>query len=220
MRKKSKEYLIGSAVLFLAFAAFTALVSRFDVKPIGPEGSEVGFAALNQFVFRLFGVNLIWYDITDCLGIIPVLFALGFGLTGLWQLIKGKSIRKVDSSILLLGLFYLLVIGAYLFFEQVVMNYRPVILEEGLEASYPSSHTMLVVCVMAAAATQFRILCPDKKRLCRGMDVLSCVLIGVTVVGRLISGVHWFTDIVGGLLLSFALVTLYWAGIAYRQESV
>lgn len=107
--------------------------------------------------------------------------------------------------------------ACYLFFEQVVINYRPVLLGEELEASYPSSHTILVVCIMDTAAMQICRLFSDKKKLYLGMKCVSILLIVVTVIGRLLSGVHWFTDIVGGLLLSGALIVLYRAVIVYLE---
>ena len=214
-----RNYLIISGILFLLFVAFTFLVAVFDVQPIGPQGSEVGFATINQFVFDLLGVHLIWYAITDWLGVVALLVAFGFAAAGLYQLVKGRSLGKVDRRLWILGFFYSLVIACYLFFEWVVINCRPVILGEGLEASYPSSHTMIVVCIMAAAAIQVHSFYPEKKKLCMGADIVSGLLMAVTVIGRLISGVHWFTDIVGGLLLSMALVVLYSAGLkGYLKE--
>jgi len=211
VKKKSKTYFVLSGVLFSLFVLLSLLLTRFDVKAIGPENSEVGFAGINAFVFRQIGVHPIWYSITELLGIIPILFALWFTLLGLVQLIKRKSIRLVDKSILALGLLYFLVIVFYLFFEHAVVNYRPVILEAGLEASYPSSHTLIVVCIMLSSTLELHTLCPSRKKLCLGIDILSCLLVAVTVVGRLLSGVHWFTDIIGGLLLSAALLMLYYA---------
>ena len=216
MSKKSKAHFIFAAALFLLFVLFTVLVSTVDVKPIGPEGSTVGLASVNQFVFSQLGFHPVWYTITDWLGVIPILFAAGFAAAGFCQLLTRKSIRKVDSSLLILGGFYLLVFAFYLFFERVVINYRPVMLGNTLEVSYPSSHTMLALCIMATAAMQLRTLCPDKRKLCLGMDLFSAFHIIITVVGRLISGVHWFTDIIGGLLLSAALVSLYRAVMEFN----
>ncbi len=218
VKKNVKKRFIIAGSLFLSFVIFTVLVACFDVQPIGPEQSAVGFAAINQFVFRMTGVQLLWYHITDWLGIAALLVVSGFAAAGLWQLIQRKDIRKVDRDILVLGAFYVLVMVCYVFFERVVINCRPVILEEGLEASYPSSHTVLIVCVMATAAMQIRTRCLRKKKLCFTVDIAAALISVVTVIGRLLSGVHWFTDIVGGLLLSAALVALYAAVAKYVAE--
>lgn len=218
MKKNFKKHFLLTGSLFCLFIVFTVLVICFDVQPIGPEQSTVGFATINQFMFHLFGVHLIWYSITDLLGTAAILVAFGFAALGLYQLIRRKSIRKVDRGILGLGAFYILVIACYLFFELVVVNYRPVILGGGLEASYPSSHTMIVVCITATAAMQFHALFPGKRALCLCTDIAAILLSVITVIGRLISGVHWFTDIAGGLLLSAALIALYRAVTEYIKK--
>lgn len=218
MNMKSKKYFLLSGLLFCLFLLFTLLVACFDVKPIGPEQSEVGFAAVNRFIFELIGVRLIWYTVTDWLGVFAVLAAACFAVAGLVQLISRRSIRNVDRRIVMMGFFYLLVIGFYVLFELVVINYRPLILGNGLEASYPSSHTMIVICIMMTAAMEFGERFSGHKVLCSCVKLIAAMTCVVTVVGRLISGVHWFSDIVGGLLLSSALVVLYYAASEYMKE--
>ena len=218
MKKKTKNYFAVSGLMFLVFVLFTILVACYNVEPVGPDESSVGFADINRYVFQLLGVHLLWYHITDWLGVGAILFAFGFAMLGLCQLIRRKSLRNMDARLFVLGAFYILVIACYLFFEQVVINYRPVILGEGLEASYPSSHTVIVVCIMATAAMQFRALCPNRRNWCLSMNITASLLITVTVAGRLISGVHWFTDIVGGLLLSAALIALFCAVVKWLEE--
>ena len=151
------------------------------------------------------------YAVTDWLGLVPLVFIIGFALLGLVQWIQRKHLLQVDRSILVLGGFYLVTMAAYLLFETVIINYRPVLIQGFLEASYPSSHTMIVVCIMTTAIMLFRSFYPEKKKSCMGVTVISGVLMAVTVIGRLISGVHWFTDIVGGALLSAGLVMMYYS---------
>lgn len=217
MEHKSKRNFRITGALGLLFAAFTAIVATVDVRPIGPEQSSVGLAALNRFAAGLLGVNQLWYDITEWLGAAAVLFALGFAVLGLCQLIRRRSLWKVDPRILLLGAFYIVVALAYLFFERVIINYRPVILEAGLEASYPSSHTMIAICILGTAVMQFDHYLREEKVWLVIMDSVTALLMAVTVIGRLLSGVHWFTDIVGGVLLSSALIMLYASAVSYVE---
>ena len=187
-----------------------ALVRLVDAAPIGAQGTSIGLSHLNQFVFDLFGVNMLWYNITDWLGVAAVLTGFVFAVKGLVQLIKRRSLLKVDREILSLGGLYIVVIGLYLFFENVIINYRPIIMPDNTspEASFPSSHTMLVCVIMGSAAMLINRYIRNKP-LNRILRAVCYVIIGVTVVGRLIAGVHWFTDILGGILISVTLLSLY-----------
>ena len=195
--------------MLVAFVLWTVLISFVDVQTIGPRESSVGFAMLNGYVHNLTGVNMTLYTITDWLGFVPIGFAFGFAVLGLVQLIKRKNLLKVDRSILVLGGFYIVVMVAYLIFEKVVVNYRPVLIDGYLEASYPSSTTLLVLCVMPISMMQlYTRIKNDVFRRC--VMITIAVFIAFMVIGRLVSGVHWITDIIGGALLSASVVLLYY----------
>ena len=208
MKKRNLVSLSLSVGFFAAFLVLTLLLKTVDVEAAGQEGTSIGLATLNTCFHNLTGVNMTLYVITDWMGLVPIGVCFFFAIFGFIQLIKRKNILKVDKDILLLGAFYIAVISFYLLFEFWVINYRPVLIDGVLEASYPSSTTMLVACVMPTAAMQLggRI----KNRGLRTMVVVLIVIFtAFMVVGRLISGVHWFSDIVGGALLSVALVSGY-----------
>ena len=206
--KKDRKLLYGSLAFLAAFAIWTVLVCCVDVQTIGPEESSVGFAAVNGAFHNLTGVHWTLYTITDWLGLVPIGTALGFAVLGLVQLIQRKALRKVDRSILALGGFYLAVMAFYVLFEKAVVNYRPVLIEGVLEASYPSSTTMLALCVMPTAAMQLKARV--RSGLARSVILgLIAVFTAFMVFGRLLSGVHWLSDIIGGVLLSEGLVCAY-----------
>lgn len=215
-KKKIQRNFVVTGVLFLAFILYTILVKVVDVQAIGPENSSVGFATINHAVFTFFGDNPFWYNATEVTGILALMVAAAFGLLGVAQLVTKKSISKVDTDIIILGGFYVVVVMFYVLFEVFIINYRPVILDEGLEASYPSSHSMLVFCIMITAIMQFRSRISEKSVLLVA-EIVSIVIIAVTTLGRMVSGVHWFTDILGGMLLGTALVMLYYSAIEYLK---
>ena len=207
MKRKSFYSGLGLLVLFIIW---TVALMFVDVGAIGPQESSVGFATINRFIHNLTGVHMSLYTITDWLGLVSLCFILGFGILGLCQWIKRKNLFKVDHSILTLGGFYIIVMTAYIFFETFVVNYRPILINGILEASYPSSTTMLVMCVMPTAIIQFNERIKNS-RFKKCVNILIVAFIAFMVIGRLVSGVHWFSDIIGGALLSSSLVMIYYS---------
>ena len=208
-KKNSRLFWVGAGLLAV-FVLWTVLIRFVDVEAIGPRQSSVGFATLNGYIHNLTGVNMSLYIITDWLGLVPIGVAFGFAVLGIVQCIKRKSLLKVDRSILTLGGFYIVVMAVYILFEIVVINYRPTLINGYLEASYPSSTTILVMCVMPTAMMQLRTrIKNDLFRRCVMLTIT--VFITFMVIGRLVSGVHWITDIIGGALLSTAIVLMYYS---------
>ena len=214
---KEKRTLMTGTGLLVAFALWTVLIARADVQAIGPCGSSVGFAAVNGWFHQLTGVHWLLYTVTDWLGLVPILVCLCFGALGAIQLIRRRSLLRVDKDILLLGLYYLLVIFAYLFFEMVPINYRPILIHGALEASYPSSTTLLVLSVMPTLRFQIgrRAKRPPIRR---AAGVFAAAFSAFMVIGRLIAGVHWATDIIGAVLLSAGLFSLYRYAVALTDR--
>ena len=221
MKQRGKRGFILGAALILAFILWTILIQTVDVQPVGVNGTSVGFAAVNTWFHlaavntwfhRLTGVHMGLYTITDWLGLVPIAVCIGFGLLGLTQWIRRKSIAKVDRDILLLGGYYILVILGYLIFEMIPINYRPILIGGAMEASYPSSTTLLVLSVMPTLL--FQVNRRAKSQTVRRITAAFVVLFSAfMVIGRLVAGVHWLTDIVGSVLLSAGLYCLYRAAV-------
>ena len=216
MNKKKRNFFISTILILLA-VVFTILVKVVDVKQVGVNGTNIGFWALNQFVFKTTGVNMIWYHITDWLGLMPIFMAVAYALIGFIQLIKRKSLFKVDKEIIILGLFYVVVISIYIFFEKVIVNYRPILMNGFLEASYPSSHTLMTICLCGSSIIVNKKMFNNK--ITKLMNMLSLIIIFITIIGRLISGVHWFTDIIGGMFISIALLMTLFLIINVKKKN-
>jgi len=208
-RRKIVGVCLSGCALVL-FALWTVIASSVDLAPIGPNNSVVGLSTLNGWFHKLTGENTWLYMVTDWLGLVPIGIMLGFFALGLGQWIKRKSLFRVDKDLICLGGYYLVIFVAYIAFEYLVVNYRPVLINDVLEASYPSSTTMLVLCVIPTTIMQFneRIKSLTIKRIVFTILILFTIFM---VVGRTLSGVHWLSDIIGGILLSVGLVPLYGA---------
>lgn len=219
MKKKNRRYLYLSVSMLTAFVLWTVAVQFIDVRTIGPNGSSVGFATINGFVHKLTGVHMSLYNVTDWLGLVPIFVAMGFALFGFAQWIKRKHLSKVDYSILVLGGFYIAVMAVYILFEMITVSHRPVLINGILEKSYPSSTTLIVMCVMPTAIMQFNSRIKNTA-LKKSVSFLIIAFTAFMVIGRLASGVHWFTDIIGGALLSAGLVTLYRYAISLNLKGL
>lgn len=206
---KAKKCFFVSGLFFVLFAVFTALVLTVDVTPSGPEGSLIGFSTINTAFFGIFGKNDFLYKLTEITGYIAEASACIFALYGVCQLIHRKSIKKIDKTLIVLGIYYVIVLAFYVLFEKVVINYRPVIFDEGLEASYPSSHTLLALSIMIPEMMQISHIFKGKKIVITVLYIICILITATTVIGRLFSGVHWLTDITGGIILSVSLICLY-----------
>ena len=206
-----KKKFITAAVCFVLFLLLIVLIKAVDVAAVGPEGTEIGLSKLNVAIHDLFGENLGWYKVTNILGYLAILIALCFAAIGGLQLIYRRSILKVDKEILLLGALYVVTVLFYIFFEKVIVNYRPILMPDGQgpEASFPSSHTMLSCVILGSALQLLKKYVHKNKTIQLVLTVIFAVMLALIVAGRLISGVHWFTDIIGGLLLSIALLNAY-----------
>ena len=213
---KGERDLLAGGGLIGAFALWTVMIQYIDVQAVGQNGTRIGFAAFNMWFHQLTDVHLTLYTITDWLGLVPIFICLCFGVLGLVQLINRRSLYRVDQDILLLGVYYVLVIFCYLVFEMIPINYRPVLIEERLEASYPSSTTLLVLSVMPTLMFQAyrRARDPLIKRTAAVFVIIFSVFM---VIGRLLSGVHWATDIVGSILLSAGLFSLYRSAVLFAD---
>jgi len=212
MRERGKQFLRTGIFLMASFAVWTGLIETVDVRIAGETGTEIGFAALNEWFHQFTGVHMLLYAVTDWLGLVPVFICVMFGVFGCVQMLHRKSLLRVDLDILLLGGYYLLVILGYLLFEMFPINYRPVLIEGRLEASYPSSTTLLVLSVMPT----LRFQAYRRLRSMRGkhtIRVLTMLFSLFMVAGRWFSGVHWLTDIIGSVLLSRGLFCMYRAAV-------
>ncbi|MDO4796787.1 MAG: phosphatase PAP2 family protein [Coriobacteriales bacterium] len=210
---RKARHLFTGVTLLAGFALCTALVQLVDVRPVGQNGTSVGFATLNIWFHGLTGVHMALYTITDWLGLVPIAVCLGFATLGAVQLVARRSLLKVDPDILLLGAYYVAVVFFYLLFEMVPVNYRPIPIEGVMEASYPSSTTLLVLSVMPTLAFQVHRR-SGSLSLQKATTLFTVTFSAFIVAGRLVSGVHWVTDIVGSALLAFGLFAMYRSAVA------
>lgn len=218
--KRSKTFLIIGIIILIISITFTFLIKKIDIshyncRPSCPfctdiKCEEIGFSSINKTIAETFQYNELLYKLTNYLGYIPIAFAGVYAIFGIAQLIKRKSFKKIDKGLFALAGLFIVALATYFVFEKLAINYRPVMINGELEASFPSSHTMLILCISAGIIFFNRFYYPDNKPL-KFLNIFLAFLATLIVVGRFLSGVHWTTDIIGGLLFATSFIATYCA---------
>lgn len=199
----------SAAVLWtLILLVYTLLVAFVDVKAIGPEGSSVGLASINAAFRDLVGQSAAFKIVSDVGFYFCVALCLFFIGLFLYQLLKRKSLLKVDRNLIALMYLYAMFIVLYLVFNSlIVVNYRPILKDGALDPSYPSTHVFLgIVAGISAIDGIFVYIKNENSRL--ALMIVCWVALLLSCLGRTMSGMHWLTDLLGGLI--FASVCLAW----------
>ena len=205
---KSNKYFIVSSILFCLFILFTIMIKFVGVKAVGPNGSEVGFADLNKSFYDSVGANNGAKIVSELIGYFAIVCALFFVGLLVYQWIKRKSFKLIDKNLIIFCVMCAVLVAFYVLFEICKINYRPTIVDGELKASYPSSHTMLICCLLVFCMLNFSYYVENMKIRYTLYACFSALAVVGTLL-RLYSGMHWLTDIFAGVILSGALCFLF-----------
>lgn len=209
MKGIPRESIRTVIVMTVIAIAATVMVAVVDVQPVGVEGTNIGFSSINTGFFNRFGESPTFYKISKIAGYLCFLTAGGFGCFFLLQLIQRKSLSKVDRNLTAMMMLFILTAALYLLFDKVlVINYRPVLRDKGLESSYPSTHVLIAWVVMVSAVDQWNVYIKNQKLLTAAV-IFSFLVMMTVLITRMLSGVHWLTDIAGGILFGDMLIAWY-----------
>ena len=198
MKKILNKYLIVGIVFIFLFLLLMVLLN-FNKANLGETNTPVGLSSIN----KLFVTNYVdIYNSMSQVGLyLSFIIIIGFAITGFYQLIKRKSLFKVDLDIILFGVGVIVLIITWLLFDKIIAyNYRPIYVNKNLEGSFPSTHVLFTTFVLVSA---FGISLNREKNNFYNLAILVIAILVITLTSlcRVLSGMHWATDVLGGLLL-------------------
>lgn len=205
MKKSTKTLIWGLSAVVLTMA-----VGMIDVKVVSGTGAEVGFATLNQAIWDFFGVNETWDGMTDILMWIMVITAVVAGGWGLMRWAKDeKDSARIGKGVVGFAGAGALMVAVHWFFDNIwVVNYRPVLVDGMKAVSFPSAHTL--VAVVLGISTAMMLCQLVKNRTARVViNTLLPTLMVWIMVGRIMAGAHWVTDVAGSLCYGMTIVSAY-----------
>ena len=220
MKKILNKYLIVGIVFIFLFLLLMILLN-FNKANLGETNTPVGLSSIN----KLFVTNYVdIYNSMSQVGLyLSFIIIAGFAITGFYQLIKRKSLFKVDLDIILFGVGVIVLIITWLLFDKVIAyNYRPIYVNKNLEGSFPSTHVLFTTFVLVSA---FGISLNREKNNFYNLAILVIAILVITLTSlcRVLSGMHWATDVLGGLLLGlgyFFILYGIFKGLSKKEEIV
>ena len=207
-KHKRQSWFLIATTLTVFFVVFTLTLKLVDMQ--SDSSQFIGWASINIWWRDLIGVHFSWHIISHFIALISLLVLTGILI---WQVITVFHRRKLsaltrnwwvfDITLLALGLSYLL-------FQIVAINYRPIQVDGAIEISYPSSHSLLITTTWLLIIFRLRreIQSQTWRRI---LIIVGWTLMLTGVIARLLCGYHWFTDIVGGVLLGTVFAAWYQA---------
>ena len=206
---KKITYLLIGLIPLVLFITFTVMVRCVDAHYIEDVG-YLGFYTLNMNVneFVRQQDNHLFDVLTDILLFLSLATVLPFAIIGIHQLVKRKSLAKVDPLIYFMLGAYILSVVHYVTFILTSINASPLSTPDEIKQSYPSTHVFIFITYLFVALTGlFRYIKMSKVAKISAICVVSILSI-IMVIFRLYSGQHYLTDIIGGVLLAAFNITL------------
>ncbi len=198
----NKYSLMGLGFLFIFLILLILLMSVDKASNIY---KEIGLYNFNK-IFLVDYYNESWDGFSDVILYISILFILGLIIYGIYQLYKRKSLFKVDKDIILTGFGFVFIIIIWFIFDKFIdINYRPIAVNGSAQTSFPSTHVMLA-CFSLLATTRI-ILKRNTNELKYNIITYGGVSILVILcsLGRILSKMHWTTDVLGAIFISLAI---------------
>ncbi|MCR5647873.1 MAG: phosphatase PAP2 family protein [Acholeplasmatales bacterium] len=184
---------------FLVLFIILMLLLNVDKAVIAESNEAVGLSHINNIVKYSYKENVDF--MTDLLFYITFTVVIFEACLGVYQLVKRKSLFKVDIEILVFGTSLVLMVIFWLLFDYVVkINIRPTHEAEG---SFPSTHVFMTT-FLALASHGFICYAYENKIAKYGSLLLAVSMIALVLFGRVASGMHYITDVTGGLFLGLA----------------
>ena len=148
-----------------------------------------------------------WKKATDIILIASFAILTVFVILGLYQWITRKSLKKVDKSLLCFPIPLALLAAVYVIFDKfIILNTRP---NGSGEPSFPSTHVMIVATIFFLSAIALPKYIKSKTASIL-LDIIMLALIVLTCVGRVLSDMHWLTDVIGGLAFAVFFAAVYY----------
>ena len=201
----NKKTLYGalSGIMLIIILVFIVLLKKVNVGTNGDK--NIGLSKINLAIYNSLGTNKIMDIISTIILAMAGALALFFVVIGIIEVVKRKKLEMLDNSIKALALVYVITGWIYLIFDYIlVINYRPTTECISSSPSFPSTHTMLILMIFLTGITVLEGLIKNKKLLY--FVEIGFGLLGIlAIVTRMLSGKHWFTDIIAGILFAIML---------------
>ena len=157
-----------------------------------------------------------WDLISDVILVASIASLAVFVFLGIYQIFTRKSLLKVDRRLLWMILPLLLMTITYVVFDKFfVLNVRP---NGSGETSFPSTHVMVVATIFMLIAINLPYYIKSKA-ICIVLDLAMLALLVLVCVGRVLSEMHWLSDVLGGLAFALIFAFIYYLIIRRKNHA-